>query len=270
MILTLLFRLNIQTDTKHWWADKGDKTMTDIQKELNKAEEMFQDAVNEKMELLTLVRSINTSKPVNEKTWHKIMLTPLRTSKTVMSALTKSIFPDAEDIIVGCNAVQCHLYGFTILIPTSVETCIYIDTSWWYEKTEVKSFECWSYNKYSRLQNFLDDKNPSISTKVRYAIGNWYSKPMELIIYLMRRKEIEEKCDRNKLEAKLADAKEAYDKYCKTQTEKARFNHEQAEKMANILLPELRKFSNRFFNVRSRCSNSLDVKEILEKEGFML
>lgn len=113
--------------------------MTDIQKELNEAEEMLQDAVNEKMELLTLVRSLNTSKPVNEKTWHKITLTPLRTSKAVMSALTKSIFPDAEDITVGCNVVRCHLYGFTILIPTSFETCIYIDTSW-YEKTENQIF----------------------------------------------------------------------------------------------------------------------------------
>lgn len=243
--------------------------MTDIQKELNEAEEILQDEVNEKMKLLTLVRSLDTSKPVDEKTWHRITQTPLRTSKAVMSALTKSIFPDAEDIIVGCNVVQFTLYGFTVQIPTSAETCIYIDTSW-YEKTEMKSFECWSYNQYNRLQNFLDNKSPSISAKVRYAIGNWYSKPMELIIYLMRRKEIEEKCDRNKLEAKLADAKEAYDKYCKTQTEKARFNHEQAEKMANILLPELRKFSNRFFNVRSGCSNSLDVNEILKKEGFLL
>ena len=248
---------------------KKGKNMTDIQKELNEAEEMLQDAVNEKMELLTLVRNLNTSKPVNEKTWHKITLTPLRTSKAVMSALTKSIFPDAEDITIGCNAVQCHLYGFTILIPTSVETCIYIDTSW-YEKTEVKSFECWSYNQYVRLQNFLDNKNPSISAKVRYAVGNWYSKPRELIIYLIHRKEIEKKCDRNKLEAKLTDVKEAYNKYCKTQAEKARLNHEQAGKMANVLLPELRKFSNRFFNVRSRCSSSLDVNEILKREGFAL
>jgi hypothetical protein len=244
--------------------------MTDIQKELNEAEEMLQDAVNEKMELLTLVRSLNTSKPVNEKTWHKITLTPLRTSKAVMSALTKSIFPDAEDIIVGCNAVQCHLYGFVVQIPTSVETCIYIDTSWYEKKTEIKSFECWSYNQYISLQSFLDNKNPSISAKVRYAVGNWYSKPMELMIYLMRRKEIEGKCDRNKLEAKLADAKEAYNKYCKTQAEKAQFNHEQTEKMTNVLLPELRKFSNRFFNVRSRCISSLDVNEILKKEGFLL
>ena len=244
--------------------------MTDIQKELNEAEEMLQDAVNEKMELLTLVRSLNTSKPVNEKTWHKITLTPLRTSKAVMSAVTKSIFPDAEDIVVGCNAVQCHLYGFTILIPTSVETCIYIDTSWYEKKTEIKSFECWSYNQYNCLQNFLDNKNPSISAKVKYAIGNWYSKPMELITYLMHRKEIEEKCDKNKLEAEFADAKKAYDKYCKTQAEKAQFNHEQTEKMANVLLPELRKFSNRFFNVRSRLSSSLDVNEILEKVGFTL
>lgn len=86
----------------------------------------------------------------------------------------------------------------------------------------------------------------------------------------MRRKEIEEKCDRNKLEAELADAKEAYDKYCKTQAEKAQFNHEQTEKMVNVLLPELRKFSNRFFKVRGRYSNKLEVKEILEKEGFTL
>lgn len=155
--------------------------MTDIQKELNEAEEILQDEVNEKMELLTLVRSLNTSKPVNEKTWHKITLTPLRTSKAIMSALTKSIFPDAEDIVVGCNAVQFNLYGFTVQIPTSAETCIYIDTSW-YEKTEIP-FECWSYKQYVRLQNFLDDKNPSISSKVRYAVGNWYSKPMELLIY---------------------------------------------------------------------------------------
>lgn len=243
--------------------------MTDIQKELNEAEEMLQDAVNEKMELLTLVRGLDTSKPVDEKTWHRITQTPLRTSKAVMSALTKAVFPDAENIIVGCNVVQFKLYGFTVQIPTSVETCIYIDTSW-YEKTEIKSFECWSYNQYIRLQNFLDDKNPSISAKVRYAVGNWYSKPMELLIYLTRRKEIEGKCDRNKLETKLADAKEAYDKHCKTQAEKAQLNHEQAEKMANVLLPELRKFSNRFFNIRGRCSSSPDVNEILEKEGFTL
>lgn len=245
--------------------------MTDIQKELNEAEEMLQDAVNEKMELLTLVRSLDTSKPVNEKTWHRITRTPLRTSKAVMSALAKAVFPDAENIIAGCNAVQFKLYGFTVQIPTSAETCIYIDTSW-YDRfvNDVKSFECWSCNQYCRLQNLLDDKNPSISAKVRYAVGNWYSKPMELLIYLTHRKEIEKKCDRNKLEVTLANAKEAYGKYCKTQVEKAQLNHEQAEKMANVLLPELRKFSNRFFNIRGRCSGELDINEILEKEGFAL
>lgn len=242
--------------------------MTDIQKELNEAEEILQDEVNEKMELLTLVRSLNTSKPVNEKTWHRITQTPLRTSKAVMSALAKSIFPDAEDIIVSCNAVQFILYGFTVQIPTSAETCIYIDTSW-YEKTEIP-FEYWSYNQYVRLQNFLDDKNPSISSKVRYAVGNWYSKPMELLIYLTHRKEIEKKCDRNKLEKELRLMISLTQRHCKTQAEKAQFNHEQAEKMANVLLPELRKFSSRFLNVRSGCSNSLDVNEILEKEGFAL
>ena len=153
-----------------------------------------------------------------------------------------------------------------VQIPTSVETCIYIDTSW-YEKTEIKSFECWSYNQYIRLQNFLDNKNPSISAKVRYAVGSWYSKPMELMIYLMHRKEIEGKCDRNKLEAKLADAKEAYDKYCKTQAEKAQLNHEQTEKMANVLLPELRKFSNRFFNVRSVATHWM-LTRYLKKRDF--
>ena len=40
--------------------------MTNIQKELNEAEEMLKDAINEKLELLTLVRSLNTAKPVNE------------------------------------------------------------------------------------------------------------------------------------------------------------------------------------------------------------
>lgn len=242
--------------------------MTDIQKELNEAEEMLQDAVNEKMELLTLVRSLNTSKPVDEKTWHRITRTPLRTSKAVMSALTKSIFPDAENIIVGCNAVQFNLYGFTVQIPTSAETCIYIDTSW-YEKTEIP-FEYWSYNQYVRLQNFLDDKNPSISSKVRYAVGNWYSRPMELLIYLTHRKEIEKKCDRNKLEKELRLMISLTQRHCKTQAEKAQLNHEQADKMANVLLPELRKFSNKFLNVRSECSSSLDVNEILEKEGFAL
>lgn len=242
--------------------------MTDIQKELNEAEEMLQDEVNEKMKLLRLVRSLNTSKPVDEKTWHKITQTPLRKSKAVMSALTKAIFPDAKNIIVDCNAVQFTLYGFIVQIPTSAETCIYIDTSW-YEKTEIP-FECWSYNQYVRLQNFLNDKNPSISSKVRYVVGNWYSKPMELLIYLTHRKEIEKKCDRNKLEKELRLMISLTQRHCKTQAEKAQLNHEQAEKMANVLLPELRKFSNKFLNMRSGSSSSLDVKELLEKEGFSL
>lgn len=123
------------------------------------------------------------------------------------------------------------------------------------------------------LKNILNDFYRSFLNENLVKVHELDFKPL----FIEMKKYLETKDNKEALEKAQDDMRkaihdifEAYDKYCKTQAEKAQFNHEQTEKMANVLLPELRKFSNRFLNVRSGCSNSLDVNEILEKEGFTL
>ena len=65
----------------------------------------LQEDITEKQNQIELIKNIDWNKPVNEETWHKICDTPLRTSD-LLGVLVKNIFPDTENINVGCNYVS--------------------------------------------------------------------------------------------------------------------------------------------------------------------
>lgn len=81
-------------------------------------------------EQIKLIESIEEVKEINEDIWHKFCETPLRYS-TLLSEFVKQLFPEAENIRVGCNNVDFEYMGFKIQIPTSRCLGINIDTSWY-------------------------------------------------------------------------------------------------------------------------------------------
>ena len=61
----------------------------------------LQEDIAEKQNQIELIKNIDWNSPVNEETWHQICDTPLRISD-LLGVLVKNIFPEAENINVGC------------------------------------------------------------------------------------------------------------------------------------------------------------------------
>lgn len=95
--------------------------------------EVYDMLMTDKQELeqqLSILSSIDTTKPIDEETWHQICETPLKTSK-IMIQFVKNIFPDATDIRLEVSFIFFQLYGFTCAIPLFSDYTIRIDTNWY-------------------------------------------------------------------------------------------------------------------------------------------
>ena len=106
--------------------ERGDKLEISVEEAIKD----LQEDIAEKQNQIELIKNIDWNKPVNEETWHKICDTPLRTSD-LLGVLVKNIFPEAENIDVGCNYVSFDLYGFRCALPTSRCNGAYIETGWY-------------------------------------------------------------------------------------------------------------------------------------------
>lgn len=104
--------------------------MNNASKEIAEAiDELNEEAVsvNEK---ISLIESLDISKPVTQDKWHAICETPLRGSN-LLKIIVKNTFPLAENITIGCNYVYFEMLGFDVQIPTFRSNSINVDTSWY-------------------------------------------------------------------------------------------------------------------------------------------
>ena len=79
---------------------------------------ILQSEIKKKREQIDLIKSIDVTKPINEKVWHELCETPIRNSD-LLKIIVHTMWPDAVKIVLGANCVRFELYGFIVSIPTS-------------------------------------------------------------------------------------------------------------------------------------------------------
>lgn len=236
--------------------------------------EAIADLEEEKAEIeqrIALVKSIDWSKPVTEDEWHELCETSIRTSP-LLAVLVKNIFPNAENINVGCNYVYFDLYGYKIQIPNSRCRGINIATSDWYN--DIK------YSKENRspmhTPNTLDvmayfdavDNKRGWKEQAKHRLYRSSSmSDLELFIKWFGKYKWK-KVDRAKWEERWADEERRYNDKTVWYEEKEKENKDKLNFVLTVLMPELEKFSTEHYAYYNN-GYHLTVKEIMEKEGVV-
>lgn len=238
--------------------------MKNIEKDINKALQELQEEIDEKQNQMSLIKNIDWSKPVDEETWHEICETPLRSSD-LLSIIVKNIFTEAEKIKIGCNYVYFNLYGFDCGLPTSRCNGIYIKTDW-YEKDNGEPCNPY-FGNHANIKKYFCAKdsgeNWEILFKYRLPHMNSYKKWLRFFLWFGyykwkndHKKEWEEilKNDENSF-------KERVEKY----REKRNMIHQNSMKMIDVLIPELKKFSDK---IHTLDGNWYKVEDIIKWENL--
>lgn len=224
------------------------------------------ESINEKKTQIGIIKNIDWNKPVNEKTWHKICETPLRSSD-LLGDLLKNIFPDAEDINVHCNYVYFTLYGFKCAIPTTRCTGIHIDTSW-YEKNygKPKHYNTIHQEYMIKYFNAKDNKeNWEVLFNYRFSSYSHYNKLAKFILWFGYYKWKDDK--RDEIEKEIKENQEEFEEIIDIYYQKRKEMYEKTKIMVETVIPELRKFSMEVYKLEPN-GWRISPYEIAELEGF--
>lgn len=230
----------------------------------------LQEEIKEKQNQIELIKNINWSKPVDEKTWHAICETSLRTSD-LLKILVTNTFPDAQNIIIHPNYVYFDLYGFECAIPTSRNEGIYINTNW-YQKDfgEPTSADT---NLQCRMKEYFEAKDNKENWEILFnkrlpgykSHRKWVKFIMWFCYYKWKNDHRDNWEETFAVSQKHLEQK--IDSYHKTRKEM----HERTKLMVGVVIPKLSKFSPNVSNLQD-CNNlfTLSLNEIAESEGFSL
>ena len=237
----------------------------------------IQDAINgidEQIEELKkqkeVIANFDINEPIDENKWHIICETDLRYSDSVMTAITKKLFPNAENIIVHCNYVYFDLYGFKIQIPTSRQVGINVDLSWYSRhKNSGKPTLYLSLSDQRRLKYYeYCDKGYKWNKKAKIICGGWNSKLVLFINYLFEKTKYNEK-DRAEFEKEYNEGKKRYEEKLKEYEAKNKKITEKVKLFKEKALPEINSFSTKHYIFDGSCSyNNITIEQMLKNEGL--
>lgn len=244
--------------------------MTDTTKLINEALNDLEEEKTEIEQRISLVKSIDWSKPVTEDEWHELCETSIRTSP-LLAVLVKNIFPNAEDINIGCNYAYFDLYGFKIQIPTSRCRGINIATNDWYRDVKYTRKHRGNAHTLQMMDvmayfNAVDNKL-GWKEQAKHRLYNSHNmSDFELFIKWFGKYKWK-KVDRAKWQARWDEEERRYAEKTAWYDETERKNREKLDFVLNVLMPELEKFSKEHYSYYNN-GYHLTVKEIVEKEGL--
>lgn len=227
----------------------------------------LEEDISEKKNQIELIKSIDWSRPVNEKTWHEICETPLRSSD-LLSLLLKNIFPDAEEINVHCNYVYFKLHGFKCGLPTSRCLGTYIDTGW-YEKDNGKPTHHCTIKEYHMQKYFEEkDKNGKWETlfNERFCHLDHLRKWVKFLLWFGFYKWKDD--DREKWEETFRENQECLDRMIEEYNQTRKEMYERTQTMVEVVIPELKKFSMKIHKLYT--NDWRTPEEVAKFEGFDL
>lgn len=114
--------------------------------------------MKELQEKINLIETLEIA-PVDEKTWHKICLTPARYDTDLILAIAKATFPQGKNFRRYPNEIKFTLNGFNIELPTSAITGIKIDLSWFKPNYGEPPKEYRRFKNMRKYFELLDSNN---------------------------------------------------------------------------------------------------------------
>ena len=235
-----------------------------IEKSINEALQELQEEINEKQNQMNLIKNIDWNKSVNDETWHEICETPLRTSD-LLGVIVKNIFPDAENVNVHCNYVYFELDDFECGLPTSRCKGVYIKTDW-YKKDNGKPSSPY-FAHHSVMKKYFDAKDSGehwdVLFKYRLPYFSSYKKWIRFILWFGYYKWKSD--NREKWEEIFKDDESSFAERVNRYYEERKTIHDKSENMVKVLIPKLKKFSDKIY----RFDNSwYDIEKIIELENL--
>lgn len=238
--------------------------MIKIEKDIKEALDELQEDINKKQNQIDLIKNMDWSKSVNEEEWHKVCETPLRSSD-LLSVLVKNIFPDAENINVGCNYVYFDLYGFNCGLPTSRLNGIYIKTDWYKKDNDKPDNPYWA-NRIN-MKKYFDAKDSGDHWDIlfRYRLPNLtsYKKWIRFILWFGYYRWKND--NRTEWEKEFRKDEFHFERRVREYHEERKIIHEKTINMINILIPELKKFSDK---IHIFDESWYKIEDIIKWEGL--
>lgn len=224
----------------------------------------LQEIIDEKQNQMDLIKNIDWSKPVNEEIWYEICKTPLRSSD-LLGVMAKNIFPDAENVNVYCNYVYFSLDGFECALPTSRRKGVCIKTDW-YKKDNGKPSNPYLAN-HSVMKKYFNAKDNGeywdVLFKYRLPRLSSYKRWTRFILWFGYYKWKSD--NREKWEEIFENDESSFIEEVNEYYEERKIIHDNAEKMVKVVIPKLKKFSDKIY----RFNNSwYDIEEIIEWENL--
>lgn len=240
------------------------KEVIEIEKSVNDALHELQEEIDEKQKQMNLIKNIDWNKPVSEEIWHEICETPLRSSD-LLGVMVKNIFPDSENIKVKCNYVYFDMYGFKCGIPTSKNNGLYIETDWYKkDRGEPKVIYPHNHLNMKKYFNAKDNKeNWDILFRCRMSRLSIYRKWIRRILWFGYYKWKNDY--RNDWEQIFKKDEISFEKRVEKYYEERKLIHHKSMDMINILIPELKKFSD---EIKEFNSFSYRIKDIITWENL--
>lgn len=234
----------------------------DIIKEVSEAIEELESEIASANEKISLIESIDISKPVTESQWHTICETPLRNSN-LLAVLVKNTFPLAENILVHYNYVYFDMLGFEVQIPTSRRHGINVNTSWYCkdngEPTKIYSDVIEDMIKYF---NAVDNKLGWYEcAKHRLRYGKTCKKCFLFIVWWFKYRWKDPK--RKQFEEVKSQQEQAYKERVENYRSHRKDIRNKTETLLNELLPLLNEFSTQHYgyNDVGGCYSIEQIKE---------
>ena len=235
---------------------------------IKEAIENLKNEIEERENFIKIVENMDLNEKLNEEKWHSLCQTWLRTS-SLMGDFLLNIFPEAEDVKVGCNYVYFTLYGIKCASPTSLCRGIEINTSWYRkiekDKPEFKisrKIEAWfeygealkskkSWIEKAKIRSKCSDNHRNLTKFGLFCFWffKWKWEKFDISIW--------EEYVRNE-EFLHEERVKSYNKLLKEREEKV-------DILFNKLIPTLSVFSNRFHRY-SGADIRYDVEEIRKLE----
>lgn len=112
----------------------------------------MKNKLNELNKEIKFIEDLKIGK-VDEETWHKICLTPIRYDYKILKEIAKATFPEGYNFNCCSNEIEFNINGFLVTVPTTGCRGINIKLDWY---SHGKNYEYKPNNRFYKMRKYFE------------------------------------------------------------------------------------------------------------------